>query len=264
MNRNLPGARAMVSGSVRFWYNAWFNGAQLGGGSEQGVLNPNVVLAQWEIVQNESAEAGIRWMQAMGVDAVIVHDKNSQEIYHDYPKPRKFAGLLPVLYDSGAGDVVYKAPRRYPGLARVVDGKAFAALEPIGVRNPNAAHAYAALLEQGPAVPATTEWRGTDELRVRARVEPGQAVVVQVNYDPAWRAVSAGRPLAIRKDAMGFMAIDAPPGEHDIRLTFTLPLENAIGRVLTVLASAMIIGLFVAGVRARRRPRPVQQEMTRA
>ena len=264
VDRNLPGARVLATGSVRFWYNAWFDGAQLGGGSEQGVLNPNVVLAQWEIVQNENAEAGVRWMQAMGVDAVIVHGKNSQELYHDFPKPAKFAGVLPVLYDNGAGDVVYKVPRRYPGLARVVDGRGLAALEPIGVPNPNAAHAYAALVEQGPPVPAATEWRGTDELRVRARVEAGQAVVVQVNYDPAWRAASAGRPLEIRKDAMGFMAIDAPPGDHDIRLTFTLPLENAIGRVLTVLASAIIIGLFAAGVRARRRPLPVQQEMARA
>jgi hypothetical protein len=102
---------------------------------------------------------------------------------------------------------------------------------------------------------------GTDELRVHARVEAGQAVLVQVSYDPAWRAASAGRPLAIRKDAMGFMAVDAPPGGHDLRLTFTLPPENAIGRVLTVLAGVIVMALFVRG---RRPSRPVQKEMARA
>ena len=31
---------------------------------------------------------------------------------------------------------------------------------------------------------------------VRARVEPGQSVVVQETYDPAWRAWSGGKRIA--------------------------------------------------------------------
>ena len=47
---------------------------------------------------------------------------------------------------------------------------------------------------------------------VKVTLSPGQSVVVQESYDPAWHAWSGGKPLTIRKDAMGFMAIDAPPG----------------------------------------------------
>ena len=41
----MPGARALATGSVRFWYDAWRDLPQLGGGSEQGILNQLVSLA---------------------------------------------------------------------------------------------------------------------------------------------------------------------------------------------------------------------------
>ena len=47
--KNMPDARANPSGSVRFWFDAWHDLAQLGGGSEQGLLNPVPQEAQWEI-----------------------------------------------------------------------------------------------------------------------------------------------------------------------------------------------------------------------
>jgi len=37
--KNMPDARVFPSGSVRFWFDAWHDLAQLGGGSEQGLLN---------------------------------------------------------------------------------------------------------------------------------------------------------------------------------------------------------------------------------
>ena len=34
--KNMPDARAYPTGSVRFWFDAWHDLAQVGGGSEQG------------------------------------------------------------------------------------------------------------------------------------------------------------------------------------------------------------------------------------
>jgi hypothetical protein len=48
--KNMPNARTLPSGSVRFWFNAWHDLPQLGGGSDQGVLNGVVEQAQWEII----------------------------------------------------------------------------------------------------------------------------------------------------------------------------------------------------------------------
>jgi Mrp family chromosome partitioning ATPase len=44
---------------------------------------------------------------------------------------------------------------------------------------------------------------------------------------------------------MDFMVVDAPPGEHDIRLQFVTPLENRVGRGVTALTLALLLSLMV-------------------
>jgi hypothetical protein len=43
VHRNLPGQRVLPSGSLRFWYDAWFDNAQPDGGSNQGLENQNLM-----------------------------------------------------------------------------------------------------------------------------------------------------------------------------------------------------------------------------
>lgn len=244
--RNLPGQRVMATGSVRFWYNAWHDLPQLGGGSEQGLINSHPNLAYLKVAIEEEGRRTVPWLQSFGVDAVITHDKNSKEIYHDFVRPEKFTGVLPVLYDDREGNVIYRAPRRYPGLARVVDRARLEALQPMPRDgDERILQAYADLLEKGPDSPAPSQWEGTDVLRIQARVEAGQAVVALAAYDPGWRAYSGGAKLAVRKDAMGQILIDAPPGEHDLKLVFELPLENAVGRAISILTVLAMIALIV-------------------
>ena len=47
--KNMPDARVLPSGTVRFWFDAWHDLAEMGGGSEQGLLNPMVHDSKWEI-----------------------------------------------------------------------------------------------------------------------------------------------------------------------------------------------------------------------
>jgi uncharacterized membrane protein YfhO len=75
---------------------------------------------------------------------------------------------------------------------------------------------------------------------------------VQETYDPAWHAWSGGKPLVVRKDAMDMMVIDAPPGDREISIAFLTPLENKVGRVLTLLTLATIVLLFWIGLRRER------------
>jgi hypothetical protein len=213
--KNMPDSRTYPTGSVRFWFDTWHDLAQLGGGSEQGLLNGQVEPAQWEINLGPKASVSILWMQDMGVDAVYVADKQSQEIFKDFQYPHKFDGVLTPIYDSHQGDVIYRIPRRWTALARVVE---------------------------------------TAKLDVlTANVAPGQSIVVQESYDPAWRAWVNGKPAPVRKDAMGMIVIDAPPGDDWISLMFITPLENRVGAVLTVLSLLIILSLAVAGIRMERR-----------
>ena len=243
VHRHYPDSRTLAAGSVRFWYNAWFDGAQLGGGSEQGLLNESIVPAQWELLAGERPDLARLWLLATGTDLAIVHDKTSREQYHDYVYPEKFDGL-PLVYDNGKGDRIYRIPRRYPGLARVVDAQFARIIPPGGLTwDPEALRAYVNLVENGPPQPAL--WRRVDfrTIHVRAMLAPGQALVVMETYDPSWRATSDGKPLKIERDAMGFMLIEGPPGPLDVWLKFETPLENRLGAVVTALSALVWVSL---------------------
>jgi hypothetical protein len=250
--KNMPGSRAVTAGSVRFWYNAWNDLPQLGGGSEQGLLNPKVVPPQWEMTMGTGSDLPVQWMKLLGVEAVIVNEKHSREHYHDFVAPERFRGVLPVLHDNGAGDIIYGVPRRYKALARVVDRTKFDALPVIpGNGQAEELNAWLDVVENGPDSPTEMQWLGTDAFRVKARVGAGQSLWVPVSHDTNWRATSAGRRLPIQTDKMGFMIVDVPPGDHDILFEFPTPFVSKLGRAVTLGFLAVSVGLVWLGNRRR-------------
>lgn len=256
---NMPDARFAPSGSVRFWYDAWHDLPQLGGGSDQGLLNGATDQAQWEINLAAKPEASVLWMQCLGVDAMYVSGKNSQEMFKDTEHPQKYDGVLPVIFDDHAGNRIFRVPRRYPARVRVVDtGRLNALKRPRANDDVEYLRAYADVMEKGPDSPGTVSRQGTDLMYVNVTLAPGQSVVVQESYDPAWHAWAwrdgvGGQPLPVRKDVMGFMAIDAPPWSHNITLVFITPLENQVGRMLTGITILAILALIAMGIREARR-----------
>ncbi|HYO80485.1 MAG TPA: hypothetical protein VES20_03720 [Bryobacteraceae bacterium] len=239
MAKNMPGSRALPAGSVRFWYNVWNDLPQLGGGSEQGLLNPTVQPPQWQVYLGPEPDLSILGLKITGVDAIIVNSRESREIYHDYVYPDKFRGRLPVVHDNGAGDVIYKVERRFPGLARVVDRARFESLPEIpGNGELPQLQAWHDVLENGPEQRAHMEWLGTDAFRVRARVEGGQSIRIAESFDSNWRATSGGQPVSLRMDKTGFIVADPAPGTHDILFEFPLPRANLVGRIVTLLTIA--------------------------
>jgi hypothetical protein len=233
---NYPDSRSYVTGAVRFWFNAWNDLAQLGGSSEQGLQNQTVMPSQWEIVMGEEAEIAILWLQVMGVDLVATHGPKSKEWYHDFSYPSKFEGKLKAVYDDGEENRIYDVPRRYRSLARVVNAGQYAALpKEVGQSDLAGLRKVAAVVENGPAAPTQTAWRGTDSLDVKGSVGAGQKMVVQVTYDPQWKASSNKGELAVHRDLLGFMVIDTPEGVDWIRLDFRKPLSKSVGEILFVL-----------------------------
>jgi hypothetical protein len=243
--KNMPQARAMAAGSIRFWYNVWNDLPQLGGGSEQGLTNPLVMNSQWEILLGPDYELALLWMQVFGVDAVLVNEKHSKEWYHDHQYPQKFAGKLRVLNDDKAGNVIYSVPRRYQSLARVVDRSLLASLPEVpGNGELPQLRAWRDAVENGPDAPTSTRWEGTDKLVVQAPVAANQSVLVQVSYDPNWRAYSGAQRLPVRNTKLGMVLVDAPAGTSQLSLIFPTPLSNQVGRVVTLLTLLVIVGLI--------------------
>lgn len=253
VHEHLPGERVMPSGTVRFWFNAWFDNAQPDGGSAQGMLNQMLPMEEYQLTAGDRGDIALLWMEALGADAVIVPDKTSVEFYHDYRKPEKFRGLAPVLYDDQHGTVIYRVPRRYPGIGRVVDAAKLSAVGRIqGGDDSNTLARYVEAIEQDPAA---VQWNGFDEFDVQAQVSAGQTVLLQETYDPAWHAYENGKPLPVRAEpVMSFMLVEVPEGNHSIQLRFEAPLENRIGQAITLLGLAIVLGLAGWGGRSCRLP----------
>jgi uncharacterized membrane protein YfhO len=112
--------------------------------------------------------------------------------------------------------------------------------------------AYVDVVEHGPDSPVTLEREGTDAMLLRAKLGPGQAILVQESYDPAWQAWSNGQRLPLHADAMGFMVVEAPPGENRIRLAFVMPFENRVGWVLTGITLLLLAALAAQAIRTRK------------
>jgi uncharacterized membrane protein YfhO len=158
-----------------------------------------------------------------------------------------------VIYDDGAGNRIYRIPRRYLARARVVETSKMNALKaPRYNDDLEYLQAYSDVMEKGPGAPVSLTRLSTDVIKVRAKVDAGQSVVVQESYDPAWQAMSDGKLLPVHADALGMMAIDAPPGDREIQLAFVTPTENTVGRVVTVLTLLAVLALLGLGARQER------------
>jgi hypothetical protein len=212
-------------------------------------------LARYQIRVVDDVQRDIHWLQSLGADAIMLHDKNSEEIYHEVNSPRKFMGILPVIYDRN-GDIVYRVPRR-PGLARVVDERRISSLQAIPWSNEDEPQlrAYAETME---AIDASAIYSrpGIDEIRISAVTKEGQSVAVQENFDPGWHAFVDGKATGIEKDIMEFMRVRTSPGAHEIRLVYDMPIESRIGlwiSVISLLAAALLVasGLMATGFRER-------------
>ncbi|MGA3028710.1 MAG: hypothetical protein ABSF98_28550 [Bryobacteraceae bacterium] len=250
---HLAGQRVEPSGTVRFWFDAWFDLAQQEGGSDQGMENRALPAAEFQITDGGRGETAILWMQALGTDAVIVPDRTSPEPYHDYKTPYKFRDLAPVLYDDRHGTVIYGIPRIYPGIGRVVKSAQMAAIGPVQGGDDVATLArYVAAVENPEQGPTKVTWQSFDEAGLQAHVSAGQAILLQETYDPAWHAYENGRPVPIHMEpVMNFMLLEVPEGNHTIHLAFETPAENLIGRVIAVLGLASILGLIWRGYSRR-------------
>ena len=217
------------------------------------MLNQIIPDALWQIEKETKPELAILWMRAMGTGVVIVPDQKSRENYKDFVHPGKFQGVLPVLFDDGQGTVAYRIPRVRPGIGRVVDRAAINAAQPVrGGDDAERLGAYVTAVEDATKPEAIVAWHGFDEVAVKAETGAGQSLLLQESFDSAWHAYEGTNELPLRREpVMGFMLVDVPPGAHDIRFRFEMPLENQVGWAFLVVAFGGIGWLIACEFRRR-------------
>jgi uncharacterized membrane protein YfhO len=84
---------------------------------------------------------------------------------------------------------------------------------------------------------------------LRAFLQTGQMLLIQESYDPSWHAYLDETELEVREDGMGQMLVVVPPGQREILMQFQLPMENFIGRIVTVLSLVAVAALAMTGRR---------------
>jgi hypothetical protein len=203
------------------------------------------------------AQNAITWLKAFGNHAVTVPGPNSREVYKPYRNPRKFEGVLPVLWHA-EDDTIYRIPQRSTSLAHVIPSAASIHEAPVSGLDLQKVAEFVAALED-PGLPlAEMKWLGSGKAHISAPIQPGEVVAVQVTYDRGWTAVANGQSAPIARDGIGLMVLHPDcRGLCEIDLSF----EAGIERKLCWLASLMVtigtlsaIGYRIAKRRSDHRP----------
>ena len=210
-DRNMSGRRVFAPGSVSFWMNIFTDTPQFGGCCDQGVPNWQQRVALYTIYTGQNlgprdGETSLLWLQAYGVHAIGVSGAGSREWYKPFGNPRKFDGLLPVLWREG-GDIVYAVPQRSESLAHVIREPQVIAREPRDGSDIAPLQPYVAALNDPNLPLATLRWIGGSSATVDADLRDGDLVSVQVTYEPGWHALVDGTERLIRSDALGMLVV---------------------------------------------------------
>ena len=119
---------------------------------------------------DRDAEYSILWLKAYGCHAITVPGPQSREAYKPFRNPRKFEGVLPLLWHD-EDDSIYAVPQRSTSLAHVIPAGAAVVRPPIhGLDVPEVTRFVAAM--EDPAMPlADFSWQSGD-----ARTSPRRRI----------------------------------------------------------------------------------------
>ncbi len=256
VDKNMDGRRVLLPGSIGFFLNAFTDTPQYAGGFDQGVVNPLWTHVQYQLQSGEGAggEEGplaIQWLKAFGVDAVGVSGPGSREAYKPFRNPKKFEGLLPVLWRED-DDVIYSLNRRSPSLAHVIRREDLPPHPPQSGVDVRPLAPYLRALDD-PSLPvARFEWTSLDSAVISARMSREQILSVQISHHPGWTASVHGKPVIARGDHLGQLVIEPQcDGECSVHLRYDGGLEMRAAQFISW--TSFLGGIaWIAAARLRR------------
>jgi hypothetical protein len=246
LNANLKGGRVYVAGSTAFWLNAFSGTPQLIGCCDQGQSMPVLNEVPYKVnssVNPTITEAGINWLRALGVQAIVVNGPASTDDYKDIRAPERFEGVIPLLHREN-GDAIYSVLPLGTSLARVLRPGELVPLRPDGKFAYSDILKYAQAAGDGARPAAAFAWRGNGRARIRANLRPDDLLSVQVAWFPGWKAAVHGQAKPVSADGMGFLAIQPRcQGDCEIDLAWTgrgdLPVAAVVSMATLGLLAAM-------------------------
>lgn len=242
---NLSGKRVYVAGSTSFWLNAFTDTAQMGGCCDQNQTMEVLTYVPGFInsaLSPSDTRLSVAYMQALGVQAIVVNSKSSTDEYKDIQDGERFGALLPVLHREN-GDTIYAVQSEPTSPAHVIRPE-----EQVPVnrsRHPlddEVLHFASAVTDSSRA--AACDWANGSNAHIRAFLRPGDLVSVQLAWFPGWHAMVNGRQQPVRADGLGLMVIQPDcQGNCQIALQWTGPRDGWFTAVIS--AGALLLAGFL-------------------
>lgn len=251
VDHNLPGQRLLLAGDTEYVFNLFSDNPQLSAGHEPTAPNWMQRVAVFQIQTGTNAgdldaEYSIFWLKAYGNQAIYVPGPASREHYHPVVHPRKFDGILPVLWHD-EDDTIYRVPQRSQSLAHVIPRAAEVARQPVHGLDIDPARAYVAALDDADLPLADLQWLSPSHGMIRASMNREQVLSVQETYMPGWRARVAGRDAPVRADKLGLIVVDPGcDGPCEVDLWFGVTPEGWICRGLCALVTLLALASLAA------------------
>jgi hypothetical protein len=194
---------------------------------------------------SRDAQTSILWLKAFGCHAIYVPGPMSRVATKPFVHPRKFQGVLRVLWHE-EDDTIYAIPQRSTSLAHVVRENDIVHSEPVnGLDTDELAHYVAALDDQLMPVDVMT-WSGPNHGHIRTTLYPGQVLSIQSTYDKGWIASANGKPAGVTRDAIGLSVVHPScNGPCSIDFVFNDGVERQLFRALSWM---MLAGLLGGGI----------------
>jgi hypothetical protein len=211
LEQNLPGQRVMMAGSIASWGNAFANVPQISAQPYTTTPNWTAYVSTWVISSGENAGAqdaavSILWLKAFGARAITVPGPQSPEYWKQFVNPRKFEGMLPVIWRD-RDTSIYRVSDRPFSLAHVIRPDDIVRHKPVNGLDLGEVRRYVAAIEDPVRPPAALRWEGDNRAVIDARLQPGEIVSTQITYHPGWHARMNGIAAEIASDGIGLMTV---------------------------------------------------------
>ena len=255
LDSHMRGRRVYVAGSTSFWLNAFTDTPQMAGCCDQGQSMPVLNYLPAFInsaVSLQNTELARTWLQALGVQALVVNGDASTDEYKDFRDPQRFERFFAPLHREN-GDTIYSVLPEGASLAHVLRPGEQVPLRTSHQVNTADVARYVAVIGSNSRPTATFEWLRGSAARVRTSLDRDDLVSVQVAWFPGWKAFVRGRRKPVFPDGLGFLVIRPEcEGNCEIELFWTgrpdLPFAAVVSLaalVFTALLALRHIGIPV-------------------
>jgi hypothetical protein len=239
--RNMPDQRAFVSAQAGTWLNVFADTPQMHSGHSP--FNPNFWVEEGAVFAifsdtnagSRAAEVSILWLKAFGCHAIYVPGPMSRLDAKPFNHPKKFEGVLPVLWHE-EDDTIYGVPQRTKSLAHVVPESAIVKRKPIHGLDTEEVERYVGALNDASLPADVMVWPDPNHGHIDTMLHPGQVLSIQSTYDKGWIATANGKHAPVTRDEIGLSVVHAAcDGACSIDFIFDGGFERKVCRALSLL-----------------------------